>query len=304
MESDEANTNEANQPQDYCVRLLYEKAPQPAKEAILQEMEKRAPGIAPRDGKRDSERLDFRHPKFVTNIGGRSVGATWSVRAQEIEYPGDLTPHLPSLEQSWLWDNAEEAVGRAEHEVVIRDAEASNMRPLERLSMIQAFVASVHQAAPCDAIFWEASQQFLPPTLFIEGLAQHAAKPWLVPGAFNVRVLRVIGYGQRRDDDSRDMLVDSVGLGILGWPDFQCHFRGLDWREIQQLVYERALDVFEKGPKLQDGQAFPGINESQVWKCRYEEALLAPARMVIDIDPGIPYCAGLRYAVTAGVYVK
>lgn len=289
---------------DYRVRLFYKQKPEVSKAAILDKMDARSPGFAPRDGKRDSNRLDFRHPDYVTNIGGKSVGATWSIRDEEIEYPGDLTPYLPALEQSWLWDDAEGPVGDSEHQLVILDQTASNMRPLERLKMMQAVVASVVETHPCEAIYWEATEQFLEPKKFIEGLKEFAAKPWKAPGAFNVRVSRVIGYGERRDDDSRDMLVDSLGLGILGWPDYQCHFRGLDWKEIQQIIYEKALDVFEKGPKLQDGQAFPGINATQVWKCRYEEAILGPPRKVIDIDPGIPYCAGLRYAVTAGVYVK
>lgn len=288
----------------YRVRLLYAKAPELPKGEILDRMTARSEGFASRDGKRDSDRLDFRHPRFVANIGGRSVGATWGIRREEIEYPGDLTPYLPALEQSWLWDDAEGAVGECEHELIVSDGTAANMRPMDRLSMMQAFVASIIEVAPCQAIYWEASEQFLEPNAFLEGLGQNSLKPWLVPGAFNVRVCRVIGYGERRDDESRDLLVDSVGLGILGWPDYQCHFRGLDWKDIQQMVYSRALEVFERGPKLQDGQAFPGLNETQVWKCRYEESLLAPPRKVIDIDPGIPYCAGLRYTVTAGVYVK
>ncbi len=289
---------------DYRVRLFYKTKPDVPKAAILDKMQPRAEGFAPRDGKRDSERLDFRHPKHVANIGGKSVGATWSIRHEEIEYPGDLTPYLPALEQSWLWDDADGVVGDCEHQLVIIDQTATNMRPLDRLQMMQSLVASVCEAIPCDAIYWEATEQFLDPKMYLEGLHDVAAKPWKAPGALNVRVSRVIGYGERRDDESRDMIIDSLGLGILGLPDFQCHFRGLDWRELQQIIYEKALDVFEGGPKLQDGQAFPGINASQVWKCRYEEALLGPPRKVIDIDPGIPYCAGLRYAVTAGVYVK
>ncbi|MEW4453228.1 DUF4261 domain-containing protein [Bremerella sp. JC817] len=289
---------------DYRVRLFYKTKPEPSKAAILDKMQVLSEGFAPRDGKRDSDRLDFRHPRFVANIGGKSVGATWSIREEEIEYPGDLTPFLPALEQSWLWDDAEQVVGDCEHQLLITDQTAANMRPIERLQMMQFLVSAVVEATACDAIYWEATEQFLDPQKFVAGLHQFGAKPWKAPGAFNVRVSRVIGYGERRDDESRDMIIDSLGLGILGWPDFQCHFRGLDWREIQQIIYENALEVFENGPKLQDGQAFTSVKATQVWKCRYEEALLGPPRKVIDIDPGIPYCAGLRYAVTAGVYVK
>ena len=296
--------NEKDNSRDYVVRLFYKSQPEVSKAALLDEMQKYSEGFAPRDGKRDSDRLDFRHPKFVTNIGGKSVGATWSIRPEEIEYPGDLTPYMPALEQSWLWDDAEQAVSDCEHPLGVSDQTASNMRPLERLQMIQNLVASLISVTKCDAIYWEATEQFIEPKRFVDGLHEFKAKPWKAPGSLNVRVARVVGYGERRDDDSRDIIIDSLGLGILGWPDFQCHFRGLDWREIQQIIFENALDVFENGPRLQDGQAFTSVNSNQVWKCRFEESLLAPHRKVIDIDPGIPYCAGMRYAVTAGVYVK
>ncbi len=122
---------------DYRVRLFYKTKPDVPKAAILDNMQSRAEGFAPRDGKRDSERLDFRHPKHVANIGGKSVGATWSIRHEEIEYPGDLTPYLPALEQSWLWDDADGVVGDCEHQLVIIDQTATNMRPLDSFQMMQ-----------------------------------------------------------------------------------------------------------------------------------------------------------------------
>jgi hypothetical protein len=47
------------------------------------------------------------------------------------------------------------------------------------------------------------------------------------------------------------------------------------------------------GDVIEDGHTVEGIAPGSKWRCRHEDALASPSRVVIDINPG-PYAAGIR----------
>ncbi len=99
---------------------------------------------------------------------------------------------------------------------------------------------------------------------------------------FNVRLFRV-------DDRPGEIVMDTLGLAALGVPDLQCHFKGLEVSRLAGFLRGVGTYVFEKGDVIGDGNTVQGLEPSQRWACRHEMALIAPARVVIDIDPGPPY---------------
>jgi hypothetical protein len=82
-----------------------------------------------------------------------------------------------------------------------------------------------------------------------------------------------------------------VGLDALGLPDVQCHFRGgLDPALAASVLGELAQYLFDEGDVVGDGDTVGGPDDSR-WQCRREEALVDPAREVIDVSPPPPYAA-------------
>ena len=46
---------------------------------------------------------------------------------------------------------------------------------------------------------------------------------------------------------------------------------------------------------FRDGDTIEGMEPGEKWRCLQEEALIPPARLVIDLDPGEGYAAGQRF---------
>ena len=90
------------------------------------------------------------------------------------------------------------------------------------------------------------------------------------------------------------MLMDTRGLNEIGLHDLQCHFRDLDPREVSQVLYNTSAYIIENGDVIEPGNTIAGISEGSKWVCQFEDALVAPARVVLDVNPGIPHAAGNR----------
>ncbi|MGY8770093.1 MAG: DUF4261 domain-containing protein [Pirellulales bacterium] len=276
----------------YSVQLLYAQQPKVSKTNLLNHLEKSCPGITPLDGIRDSGLLAFMHPDY-TNPENK-LPAQWMITPAALDNPGNISSFSASLEQSWSWPEAEATVKQCQYSVSIGDVLASWMPALDRLSLIQKMVTAVMEVAPCDAIHWHPTEQFIDPEAFSGVMESPDIDPWLVPGAVNIRHYSVAGYGNDLDETSEDMIADSLGLGVLGLPDLQCHFKSLDYEAIVQWLYNHAISTFEKGETLSEGQSVAGLKPGQVWKCRYEESMVAPKRTLVDINPGKAYAAGIR----------
>ena len=63
-------------------------------------------------------------------------------------------------------------------------------------------------------------------------------------------------------------------------------------------IYSIAFFVMQFGDQIKNGDTIEGLNgdtidENVLWTCRYEDAMVAPMRAVLDICPG-EYAAGER----------
>jgi hypothetical protein len=96
------------------------------------------------------------------------------------------------------------------------------------------------------------------------------------------------------DAESGDIVMDTLGLGALGLPDLQCHYRALSPEEVARCLYNTAWYIFSNGDVIENGHTVEGITPGTRWRCQHEDALVGPDRVVLDLNPGMPYAAGNR----------
>lgn len=191
--------------------------------------------------------------------------------------------YATAVQQSWHWREAGEVVSGCGYTLLLTDLMASGLKPQDRLQLMTGALRAVLEAAPCDAVYFRASDKLVEPQVYLAALEQGE----LLYGAMNIRFYNVEGTGNGRNEG----LMDSLGLAALGIPDVQCHFFDLDPSELAGQLMDVAYYLFRQGDVIEDGETI-GFTEEMRWRCEHQYALAEPQRVVIDIDPGAPYYAG------------
>jgi hypothetical protein len=88
-------------------------------------------------------------------------------------------------------------------------------------------------------------------------------------------------------------VVDTRGLAVFGLPDLQCHFHSLGMEQMFPFLCDLGVYLFENGDVIESGHTIPGLDGTN-WRCRHENSLVPPTRIVLDINPGPQYAAGNR----------
>lgn len=182
------------------------------------------------------------------------------------------------LSQTWSWPEAGEALARCTTSLAVAEMMGTIHQPRDRVRAFRtSLVAAAAQTAPV-ATWWPHSNQVVPP----QELQRHE-----LVGIVNVRLFRI-------EDDPGAVVMDTLGLHVLGLPDLQCHFRTLDPSAMASFLYDTAAYVYEHGDVIEDGHTISGLRGDERWPCQHEEALVAPQRVVLDVDVGHPHAAGVR----------
>jgi hypothetical protein len=184
----------------------------------------------------------------------------------------------PETSQTWDWADADEVLAGARESLLVTEMFAEPYGPRDRVAALVSVVAALTAATAPLAVAWPTSQRVSDPAASAtDGLG----------GLLNVRLFTVSA-----DEDERVM--DTRGLAPFGLPDVQIHFRDLDPGALAGLLYATASYLLDAGDVIEDGNTIPGPDGDEHWRCEHEDALVAPARRVIDVDPGDPYAAGRR----------
>ena len=182
------------------------------------------------------------------------------------------------LSQTWGLPDAAERLTACRHELVVSELMGRPRLPVERVAAFRAVLLAVVRQTSPSAIWWPTAG------LLTDAPDEEGA---LLRGLVNVRMFRTEGTGG-------DLLMDTLGLAALGLPDVQCHYRGLDARQVAGRLHDVANYLFEAGDVIEDGHPVEGLDPSQYWRCQHEEAICGPRRVVLDVDPGPPFAAGGR----------
>ena len=96
-------------------------------------------------------------------------------------------------------------------------------------------------------------------------------------GLVNVRLFRIT------NSDTPDMLMDTVGMSVLGLPDFQVLLKSGNENQVARLLWNYAYYVFEHGDIIETGQTLEGLEKGSKWTCERQMARLPPDRAVINV---------------------
>ena len=200
-------------------------------------------------------------------------------------------PVLDDFERSQVWDcpNVDELLAECQYRVFATDMLASGLEPKERADMLVKYVDALLELYPsCKAVVFGPSRKFLSR----ETIENHPDKnvTRFIYYAVNVRYFSIQG--------TDDMMVDTLGMSILFYPDVQYHFHGMNPDEIVNHAYSVLYYIFEHDNPIDDGQTIAGLENGDMnpdikWKVQYEDSLIQPVRTVIDINMG-EYASGTR----------
>lgn len=200
-------------------------------------------------------------------------------------------PVLDDFERSQVWDcpNVDELLDECQYRVFATDMLASGLEPNERADMLVKYVdALLELYTSCKAVVFGPSRKFLSR----ETIENHPDKnvTRFIYYAVNVRYFSIQG--------TDDMMVDTLGMSTLFYPDLQYHFHGMNPDEIVNHAYSVLYYIFEHDNPIDDGQTIAGLENGDLnpdikWKVQYEDSLIQPVRTVIDINWG-EYASGTR----------
>ena len=200
-------------------------------------------------------------------------------------------PVLDDFERSQVWDcpNVDELLDECQYRVFATDMLASGLEPNERADMLVKYVdALLELYTSCKAVVFGPSRKFLSR----ETIENHPDKnvTRFIYYAVNVRYFSIQG--------TDDMMVDTLGMSTLFYPDLQYHFHGMNPDEIVNHAYSVLYYIFEHDNPIDDGQTIAGLEKGDLnpdikWKVQYEDSLIQPVRTVIDINLG-EYASGTR----------
>ncbi len=263
----------------YGVELLVEQVPQIDKAKLLVALRKREKVDSLDE---NSDLLAFAYTEYEIQYQNAAIPAQIFVAIAEQSPDAERT--RPSVEQTWDWPDAKASVERCRATVLVTDLMSSGLEYKTRLRLLHNAVLSVLEQINCIGIHWQPSQRIVDPQAYIK--SKRNEEDEIFP-AINVRLFRV------ENGQPGETLMDTLGLAALGIPDIQCHFFTLDSQEVARVLFNTGYYLFGQGDVIQDGHTVQGPDEPQKWKCQHEDALVAPERVVLDLDAGA-FAAGNR----------
>lgn len=187
-------------------------------------------------------------------------------------------------QQTWGTEHVDDVVNAATHTVMVTEFMSRGLDPHQRLRLFHAVLQATVEALPPTAMVFKHSVQVVTPDDY---LCARGEPPIRRPGSLNVRFFNV-------DGSDGDMLMDTRGLAEIGLTDLQCHFRTLEPNEVAAVLFNTALYSFETGAQFEDGHTVQGATEGAKWRCQFEDSLIPPKRVVLDLEPDGNCAAGGR----------
>ena len=190
-------------------------------------------------------------------------------------------PDADALQQSWGWMEAADIVPRCPYILIINEFLGRLLDPNQRLHISRSIRRVLIELTEPQAVRPLATNRYYHPHSWLDAGDE---QPYY--GLINVRYYTISNH-------PGDSIMDTRGLSVFGVPDLQCHYRDLEPDAVAQQLYNTAIYLLEHGDIIADGHTLTGSN-GEPWRCRHEDSLLEPSRLVLDICPNAPYAAGNR----------
>ncbi|MGC6174663.1 DUF4261 domain-containing protein [Lacrimispora sp. 38-1] len=189
---------------------------------------------------------------------------------------------IDEIAKSQMWDceNSAEILSECSYHVVATDMLAGAMANYkDRADMLMNFMEALVELYPeCAAVQFQTSGKMFTRDKIINH--QIPLEDRFIYFAVNVRFFNIEG--------TEDMLVDTLGMSTLYLPDLQYHYHGMDPNWVVNHAYNLLSYMYANDAPVKSGETVDGIADGHMeqtiqWKCQYENALIQPAREVLDI---------------------
>ena len=193
---------------------------------------------------------------------------------------------IDDVTRSQLWNckGGEVYIDYCKYMVVASDLLADTIEYKDRANMLMDYMEALMEMFPsCKAVFIDNSC-----TIFTrEQILGHEIErdERFLYFAVNKRFFTVEG--------TEEMIVDTLGMSTLRLPDLQYHFHDADPNDVADHALDVMWHLYCNGCSIESGDKIDGMMDGDLWKCQYEESLIAPSRPVMDIDMG-KFAAGIR----------
>lgn len=217
--------------------------------------------------------------------------ADGAIPAQLVLLPASGGPdpekYADAFQQSWSFRNAREVLESCHHSCLFSDLMSAALPQDVRRKVLAGGLVAILECLQIDAVYFPETQQFLEPARLLADLNQQQLNP--TTGFVNVRFFNV-------SNTPGDMVMDTLGLASFGLTDLQVHFHSMEPNDVARVLHNTAVYILERGDVIDNGHTIQGRSGDERWPCRQEESLLEPKRVVLDVNPGLPYAAGRRAA--------
>ena len=199
---------------------------------------------------------------------------------------------IDDFRRSQMWDcmdDRDRILSECRYQVLATDTLGGGLPAKKRANMLMDYLEALLELYPqCEAVYNINSGKMI--------LADEIRKKEIsgidrfIRYAVNVRFFNIQG--------TKDHIVDTLGLSLLFIEDLQYHFHDMDPNWVVNHAYNMALYLLNNENPIKNGDTIDGIREGAIvqdiqWKCQYEDALIQPARAVLDICMN-EYAAGNR----------
>ena len=275
----------------FSMHLLFEeKCDMPEKEKIIEVLHRHLGDVECFSYAQDGI-SGFAAKDYNCEIGGKTVCPVLNLCCCT-----DFAPQekLDIMITSQMWDctdeQKKEIPEKCRYQVFVTDMFGSAVHYKQRAEMLMNYLDALVELYPgCKAVFFPTAGKIYPADRIRAN--DVPKKQRFLTYAVNRRFFNITGTED-------DMIVDSLGMSILGLPDLQYHFHGFDVNEIICHAMNMLIYIFDNDNPIDNGDTIDSISggvltRDVMWKCQYEDSLIQPVRTVIDVNTG-KYAAGNR----------
>ena len=260
-----------NYPQMLTAKLLFADKPAIDKERITSELKTVHPGVYRPDG--ESALLYF-FPDVEVQFENGSIAAQCTIFLPDAnDEKAEVAPE--AFQQNWHWAEADKAAAACHFEFLVSDFMSRTLDYKVRLKLFMEFLVAVTRVVGPQVVYSVAAQKLIAPDDLVDSWTNPDQR--LLHGLVNVRLFNI------SNGSAGEILMDTVGLHLLGLPDFQIRFAGLDEGAVGQALWNYAYYVYEHGDIIDDGNTIQGVTPQSKWKCERQIAAVAPERVVIHL---------------------
>ena len=199
---------------------------------------------------------------------------------------------IDDFRRSQMWNcmsDRDQILSECKYQIFANDMLGGGLSAKKRANMLMDYLEALVELYPqCEAVYNANSGKLIKADEIRK--KEMTGIDRFIRYALNVRFFNVEG--------TKDSVVDTLGLSLLYIEDLQYHFHDMDPNWVVGHAYTVASYLLNNDNPMKDGDTVDGIRNGMIvqdiqWKCQFEDALIQPARVVIDVCMD-EYAAGNR----------